>query len=197
MRLRRWGWRTIVATAATAATATTAAAVMIGTMAPAANARSQQHDARPQPGDTCTWGGTAAAPTGTFTIDPGLESTPSVRPSRFFVRGALACRSGFTATLTYVGQIDAGATCAANTFEGMAEGIPGVRYFVGVGAGPLGPARLYSAAGDLVASDAAWRSLGPSCRIRPCCSSTSRRWVSTPASDSSCWSTSPGFGPGA
>ena len=113
-------------------------------------------DAAPAPppaGTTCAWGGTADNPTGSFTITPGLTNTPSTRPSRFWVTGELSGDSGCGGTFTFVGQIDAGGTCAYNFFDGAANGIPGVRSFAGVGAGPLGPARLYDRGGDVVASE--------------------------------------------
>ena len=55
---------------------------------------------------TCTWGGTSAAPAGTFTISPGLTNTPSSGPSAFYATGELAGDAGCRGTLTYMGQID-------------------------------------------------------------------------------------------
>jgi hypothetical protein len=107
----------------------------------------------PPPGTICTWGGTAADPTGSFTITPGLTNDASTAPSRFYVTGELAGDPGCEGTLTFIGQIDAGGTCAYNFFDGAARGLPGVRSFAGVGAGPLGPARLYDADGNIVASE--------------------------------------------
>jgi hypothetical protein len=112
--------------------------------------------ASPQPpaaGTTCAWGGTAADPTGSFTISPGLTDSPSTLPSRFYVTGGLSGAPACSGTLTYVGQIDAGGSCTYNFFDGAAHGIPGVRTFAGVGAGPLGPARLYNRNGTVVASE--------------------------------------------
>jgi hypothetical protein len=106
----------------------------------------------PSAGTICTWGGTAAAPTGTFTITPGLTATtPLTTPARFYVTGDLG--GGCQGTLTYVGQIDAGGTCSFTTFEGKARGIPTVTNFVGVGVGPFGPARLYDRDGHVIASE--------------------------------------------
>ena len=104
-------------------------------------------------GTTCTWGGTPEAPSGHFTISPGLTNVPLAAPARFFVTGDLSGRDGCRGTLTYVGQIDAGGTCSFNTFEGSARGIPSVTRFAGVGVGPLGPARLYDSGGNVVASE--------------------------------------------
>jgi len=104
-------------------------------------------------GATCTWGGTAAHPTGSFSITPGLTNDPSTAPSGFFVTGELAGDPGCRGTLTYIGQIDTGGTCSYNFFDGAARGLPGVRSFAGVGVGPLGPARLYDGDGKVVASE--------------------------------------------
>ena len=107
----------------------------------------------PPAGTTCTWGGTPAEPTGTFTISPGLTNTPLAEPARFYATGALAGDPGCSGTLTYIGQIDAGGTCTFTTFEGRASGIPGVTRFAGIGVGPFAPAGLYDKSGDVVASE--------------------------------------------
>ena len=109
--------------------------------------------ALPPAGTTCTWGGTAADPTGTFTIKPGVTQIPSTAPSRFYVTGALSGDPGCTGTLTYVGQVDAGSSCTAGTFQGAARGVPGVKTFAGVGLTSLAPARLYDDHGNVVASE--------------------------------------------
>ena len=113
-------------------------------------------EASPEPppaGTTCTWGGTATDPTGTFTIKPGLTNTASTEPSRFWVTGQLSGDAGCTGTLTYIGQIDAGGSCATNTFDGAARGLPGVRAFAGTGVASLGPAQLFDRDGNAVASE--------------------------------------------
>lgn len=125
-----------------------AAVVLLVGMSPGALAASH-----PAAGATCTWGGTTTAPTGTFTISPGLTSIPLPRAAAFHVTGALAGGAGCTGTLTYDGQIDASGTCSFSTFEGRAKGIRGVTDFAGVGIGPFGPARLYDRAGNVVASE--------------------------------------------
>ena len=43
-----------------------------------------------QASTTCTWGGTPAAPTGTFTVSPGLTNTPAPEPLKFSATGVLA-----------------------------------------------------------------------------------------------------------
>ena len=111
------------------------------------------HPSPPPAGTTCTWGGTPLAPTGRFTITPGVTNTPLAEPARFFVTGDLAGEPGCGGTLTYIGQIDAGGTCSVATFEGKADGIPGVSSFAGIGIGPFGPARLYDKDGKVVASE--------------------------------------------
>src|SRR3954452_17759403 len=83
----------------------------------------------PPAGTLCTWGGTAAAPTGTFTITPGLTDTPLAAPARFSVTGELGGDPACHGTLTFIGQIDASGTCSFNTFEGQAKGIPTVTNF--------------------------------------------------------------------
>jgi hypothetical protein len=107
----------------------------------------------PPTGTTCTWGGTATAPTGHFTISPGLTNDPSATASKFWVTGQLSGGPDCTGTLTFIGQIDAGGTCLQNVFDGKARGIPGVRTFAGVGVGPFGPAQLYDGSGNVVASE--------------------------------------------
>jgi hypothetical protein len=107
----------------------------------------------PSAGTTCTWGGTATAPTGRFTLSPGLTNTPSTTATRFWATGELSGGPGCTGTLTYIGQVDAGGTCSANFFDGKARGIPGVRTYSGIGVGPSGPARLYDGSGNVVASE--------------------------------------------
>src|SRR4051812_6569463 len=113
----------------------------------------QAAPAAPPAGTTCTWGGTAVDPTGTFAIKPGLTNDPSATPSRFYATGELGGDAGCRGTLTYVGQIDAGGTCASNVFDGVARGVPGVRSFAGVGVTSLGPAQLYDRDGNVVASE--------------------------------------------
>ena len=100
---------------------------------------------------TCTWGGTPAAPTGTFTITPGITNTPSAGPLAFKATGVLGgdCRGAFT----YTGQIDAGSSCLANTFGGRATGLPGVARFAGVGVTVFAPAQLSDRDGNVVGNE--------------------------------------------
>src|SRR5207248_9302229 len=120
------------------ATATAIASAVSGPGAGAA-----QQVAAPAVGTVCEWGGTAASPTGTFSISPGLTDAASTQPSAFYVTGELAGGAGCHGTLTFRGQIDAGANCLVQTFGGHAIGIPGVVSFGGVGVTVLGPALLY------------------------------------------------------
>jgi hypothetical protein len=98
----------------------------------------------------CTWAGTPQRPTGTFTITPGLTSTPTSAPIAFRATGKLEgddprCRG----TMRFVGQIDAGSTCTVAHFEEAVHGLRGV--IRAWGAGSLGvPQSLYDDAGQLV-----------------------------------------------
>jgi hypothetical protein len=139
MRLRRTGAIIVIAA--------------LGSVGLWSTAEARTPAAPPPAGTKCTWGGTPAQPTGTFTITPGVTTIPLAAPAKFYVTGDLAGDRGCTGTLTYVGQIDATGTCSFTTFEGRAKGIPTVTRFAGVGAGPLGPARLYNNAGNVVASE--------------------------------------------
>src|SRR5439155_6671933 len=86
-------------------------------------------------------------------MTPGPTNLPSTGPIDFTATGELAGDARCTGQLTFVGQMDAGATCAFSTFQGAAKGLPGVRQFAGVG--PLGilPARLYDKDGNVVGSE--------------------------------------------
>jgi len=113
----------------------------------------QASPALPPAGTTCDWGGTADAPTGTFTVHPGLTNTASTAPARFKATGELSGDDGCTGTLTYVGKLEAGGTCASNTFKGVAKGLPGARTFLGTGLVSFGPARIFDRHGNVVASE--------------------------------------------
>jgi hypothetical protein len=99
---------------------------------------------------TCTWAGTPVAPTGWFTIDPGVTALPMAEPGKFVATGPLAgddprCQG----QMKWVGQVDAGSTCAVASFEGVVKGLPGVARFWGKG-NLLVPSQLYDSAGHLV-----------------------------------------------
>jgi hypothetical protein len=102
----------------------------------------------------CTWGGTPAATTGTFTIKPGLTLTPSAGPLRFVATGPLEGGAGCEGKLTFIGVIHAGGTCATQEFEGKVRGLPGVHRFWGPG-GVLGVLNefLYDKDGNIVGTD--------------------------------------------
>src|SRR3954454_24768206 len=93
-------------------------------------------------GLTCTWAGTPAAPTGTFTTLPGATNTPSAGPLAFRATGALGGGPRCRGTVVFEGQLDAGATCAFSTFRGRVTGLPGIARFVGHGS-LLVPSTLY------------------------------------------------------
>src|SRR4051794_16904982 len=71
---------------------------------------------------TCTWAGTPVAPTGTFSVTPGVTNTPSSGPLEFVATGELGGGQGCRGTMTWVGQLDAGATCPFSTFRGRVKG---------------------------------------------------------------------------
>jgi hypothetical protein len=110
-----------------------------------------------QASTTCTWGGTPAAPTGTFTLDPGLtQYTPSAVPSDFRAVGDLAGDQGCTGKMTYVGEFDAGSSCLTATFWARVKGLPGVVRAVGTADNLVpAPALLYDADGNVVGSELA------------------------------------------
>lgn len=97
----------------------------------------------------CIWGGTLAAPTGTFVIEPGLRNTPSPVPLEFKATGPAegdACRS----TVTFQGVIRAGSSCAVLHFEGRVRGVPGVQTFWGPGSAVMTSEFLYDPYGNHV-----------------------------------------------
>ena len=101
---------------------------------------------------TCTWAGTPAEPTGTFTLKPGITYIPSAGPLKFRATGSLGGECA--GTLTFTGQFDAGASCAFSEAEGTVSGLPGVARFWGKG-GNLFPSLLYDNAGNVVGSETA------------------------------------------
>jgi hypothetical protein len=103
---------------------------------------------------TCTWGGTPAAPTGWFTLSPGLTNLPASGPVDFKAVGSLA--GGCTGKLTYEGTFDAGSTCLASTFHVRVKGLPGVVRAVGTADNLVpAPALLYDRDGNVVGTEVA------------------------------------------
>ena len=98
---------------------------------------------------TCTWAGTHLAPTGTFTVNPGVTYIPSAGPLAFEATGVLAGGPGCHGTMTFKGQMDAGATCPYSTFRGRVHGLPGVARFEGHGS-LFVPSLLYDSKGRVV-----------------------------------------------
>jgi len=100
---------------------------------------------------TCTWGGTPAAPTGTFGNSPGLTNTPNPGLVTFWVTGVLGgdCHG----TMSLKGSYGPNASCEAGTFSGTVKGLPGVTRFAGVNAAGILPSRLYDKAGNVVGSE--------------------------------------------
>src|SRR4029453_19177134 len=109
------------------------------------------HPAKAKAETTCTWGGTPAAPTGTFTITPGTTNVPSAGALKFVATGPLAgddprCRG----PMKFDGRVDAGASCLLPvSFEGAVVGLPGVARWWGKGNFDV-PSYLYDKAGNLV-----------------------------------------------
>jgi hypothetical protein len=101
----------------------------------------------------CTWGGTPAAPTGTFTLSPGVTNLPAPGPLRLKATGDLGGGEGCSGTVTFTGQANAGSTCSAISFEGTVKGLPGVERFWGPGLFGLANEFLYDSAGNLVGVD--------------------------------------------
>jgi hypothetical protein len=109
-----------------------------------------------QASTTCTWGGTPAAPTGTFTLQPGITNTPSTGPLAFQAIGELGGGGACTGKLAYVGEFDAGATCLAATFHAGVKGRHGVVRAEGTADNLVpAPALLYDSDGNVVGSEAA------------------------------------------
>jgi hypothetical protein len=97
----------------------------------------------------CIWGGTPAAPTGTFTIEPGIRNTPAPGPLALKATGPAEgdpCRS----TVTFEGVVRAGSTCALLHFEGRVRGVAGVERFWGPGTAAMTNEFLYDRDGNLV-----------------------------------------------
>jgi hypothetical protein len=119
------------------AVAAAACLVLIGTSAPQAEAAT-----------ACIWGDTPAAPTGEFTIKPGLTWTPAAGPLNLRATGPAkgdACKD----TVTFEGVVRAGSTCGAIVFEGVVKGVPGVERFWGPG-NVIAHEFLYDRDGELV-----------------------------------------------
>jgi hypothetical protein len=100
---------------------------------------------------SCTWGGTALAPTGTTTQHPGITNDPAPARMSFRAVGELGgdCHGRFA----FAGHMDAGSTCAFVTFSGRAIGIPGVARFEGYSVAGFAPARLLDSSGNVVGSE--------------------------------------------
>jgi hypothetical protein len=105
---------------------------------------------------TCTWAGTPAAPTGTFTLSPGVTNTPSTGPLAFKAVGELAGDAGCTGKLVYEGVFDTGATCLAATFQVRVKGLPGVVRAEGTADNLVpAPALLYDRNGNVIGTEVA------------------------------------------
>jgi hypothetical protein len=99
---------------------------------------------------TCTWGGTATAPTGISVFDP-ITNIPATHDLRFRAHGVLGgdCRGRFS----FRGRMKAGSSCSLISFDGAARGLPGVARFAGQSALGVAPARLFDRNGKVVGSE--------------------------------------------
>src|SRR3954453_20277220 len=105
---------------------------------------------------TCTWGGTPAEPTGSFTIKPGLTNTPATQALKFTATGVLGGGDQCKGRVTFGGQIDAGGTCLVATFHGPGSGLRGVSSFLAQGRGAFDvPSQLFDQAGNHVGEETA------------------------------------------
>jgi hypothetical protein len=98
----------------------------------------------------CTWGGTPAAPTGEFTVKPGLTLTPSSGPIKFRATGPLAGDPGCEGKAALDGFLHAGATCGESVIEGTVTGLPRAERVFGYIASGVALEFLYDKAGNLV-----------------------------------------------
>ena len=104
---------------------------------------------------SCSWGGTPAAPTGIFTLSPGITNTPSSGPLAFRATGTVSgggpCQGH---QFTFDGVFNPGSSCQLASGQGRAEGLPGVVRFAGAfggyTVGPVAPTLLYDRAGNVV-----------------------------------------------
>jgi hypothetical protein len=101
---------------------------------------------------TCTWGGTPDAPTGRFTVSPGLTNTPAPEALKFAATGVLDGGGRCTGRMTLAGQVNAGSSCLYASFQGTVKGVPGVATFWGEG-NVLVHEFLYDKNGNLVGTD--------------------------------------------
>ena len=76
-------------------------AIIITTAVAAAFLAAGGGAASAQAAKTCTWAGTPDAPTGTFTVRPGVTSLPSSGPLKFMATGVLAGDCSGTMTFTF------------------------------------------------------------------------------------------------
>jgi hypothetical protein len=103
-----------------------------------------------QAATTCTWAGNPLEPTGWFTVSPGVTNLPAAGPLRFVATGDLAGEDPrCSGQMKWIGQVEAGSTCALASFSGSVKGLPGVTRFWGKGS-LLVPSYLYDQAGNLV-----------------------------------------------
>lgn len=99
----------------------------------------------------CTWGGTAADATGTFTVEPGLRTVPATTPIEFTVTGDLAGPSPRCAgTMTIHGFDIPGSRCAFGFGAAEVLDVPGLASSLSVGALHYNRQVLFNADGRIV-----------------------------------------------
>lgn len=99
----------------------------------------------------CSWGGTVADATGTFTVDPGLRTRPATTPLEFVVTGELAGPAArCTGTMTVHGFDVPGSRCAFGFGTAEVQGVPGVETSLSVGALHYNRQTLVNAEGRIV-----------------------------------------------
>jgi len=105
----------------------------------------------------CVWGGTPADPQGVATFSPGFQTAPSTEPLKFVATGP-AEGEGCKDTVTFVGLVEAGASCInpVNFFSGRVKGVDGVARFAGFGTVAQVHEDLSDHEGNVVGSNDVW-----------------------------------------
>src|SRR5439155_15739819 len=100
----------------------------------------------------CIWGGTPAAPTGQFSISPGLRFQPSTQPLAFKAWGP-AEGAGCSKTVVFEGVALPGATCGGIFFQGTVRGVPSIKTFYGGGTAVMVHEFLYDKNGTIAGAN--------------------------------------------
>jgi hypothetical protein len=128
-------------------------ALLVAALAVSTAALGAGHAGAARAATTCAWGGNPVAPTGVFTIKPGLTNLPAPHALRFQATGTLSGSDpACSGRVTFQGQIDAGSTCLVASFEGTVAGLPGVATWWGKGSLDV-PSHLYDSTGREVGEE--------------------------------------------